>query len=251
MKNLWIKGLSGFALAFVAQASLAVPVVITSTATTGPKIVAPSQAVITPSPTFVQMLNVIKTSGRLPNITATDGASASIGYSFNAVINVTKIIALSFSSPVTTMTYESTTQAILGEALQGGLKFAVEQNPSQVYARGGEVLLKDLRVDHGTKTVYATVVGTNGVGTRQNVPFWTYTEATGDTTFPGGKVETSLKPVRFTADGLNAWAQSLGLTQDGLTVLNIINNSTTGFGNIAITVNTTVPPPEDPACKAQ
>lgn len=76
MKNLWIKGLSGFALAFVAQASLAVPVVITSTATTGPKIVAPSQAVITSSPTFVQMLYVIKPNGRLPSVTATDGASA-------------------------------------------------------------------------------------------------------------------------------------------------------------------------------
>jgi len=126
-------------------------VVITSTATTGPKIVAPSQAVITSSPTFVQMLYVIKPNGRLPSVTATDGASASIGYPFNAVINDTKIIALSFSSR--------------------------HQN---CFRNRGE----PPRIRGST-----------------NARFWPHTEATGDTTLPGGKAKTSLKPVRSGLQG--------------------------------------------------
>lgn len=250
MKNLWIKGLSGFALAFVAQAALAVPVVITSTATTGPKIVAPSQAVITPASDLRGMLSTSRTNGRLPTITAFDGATASIGYVTNKVTGLTSFVALAFNAPIASMSYELADQAILGQTAQGSIRIVFEQNPSGIFIRGGELTIKDMRIDHSTKTVYATVIGANGVGTRQNVPFWTYTAATGHTTFPGGNIQTTLNPIRLTNDGLNAWSQSLGLTPDGRNSLTLINNSTTGFGNIAITVNTTVTPPEDPACKA-
>lgn len=251
MKNLWIKGLSGFALAFVAQAALAVPVVITSTATTGPKIVAPSQAVITPNSLIFGMFNVTRTSGRLlTTVTAEGGATASIGYVTISISGLTHYRTLSFNAPVTSLTYESSDQIIQGQTLQGSIKITSEQSPSQIFIRGGELTIKDMRIDHSTKTVYATVIGANGVGTRQNVPFWTYTAATGHTTFPGGNIQTTLNPIRLTNDGLNAWVQSLGLTLDGRNAMTSVNNSTTGFGNIAITVNTTVTPPEDPACKA-
>jgi hypothetical protein len=251
MKNLWIKGLSGFALAFVAQAALAVPVVITSTATTGPKILATSQIVVTPTPNVLALFNGARVNGHLISaFTAENGATTSTGYGTVAFSGLTYFRTISFNAPVASMTYESTNLTVLEQTVQGSIKITSEQSPSQIFIRGGELTIKDMRIDHNTKTVYATVIGANGVGTRQNVPFWTYTAATGHTTFPGGNIQTTLNPIRMTNDGLNAWVQSLGLTQDGRNVLTSTNNSTTGFGNIAITVNTTVPSPEDPACKA-
>jgi hypothetical protein len=256
MKNLCIKGASVFAFAFAAQSAFAAPVTITSTATSGPKILSTSVATISPAPIITGTLNVSRVNGRFPSITADGGAMASIGFSKNGITGATSFSAISFSMPVTSMTYEAADQSILGDTLQGGIKIVVEQNPSAIFMGGGELTIKDMRVDHATKTIYATLVGANGVGVRQNVPFWSYTAAIGNTTFPGGNVQTTLTPIRLTTDGLNAWAQSLGLTQDGKRSLMSINSSTTGFGSIVIPVNTagtatpgTTTPPQDPSCK--
>lgn len=256
MKNILVKGLSGFALNFAVQVAFATPVVITSTATTGPKILTTSKAVFEPSPVFRGMLNVYKVvpaSGNLSSIEASDGATASIGYRYNPITRLTAVNSLSFSLPVTSLTYESVGQSIVGNTLQGDIKFLVPQNASNVWARGGDLTIKDMRVDHITKTIYATVVGGNGYGVRQNVPFFNYTEATGGTTFAGGNVQATLNPIRLTLDGANAWAQSLGLTVDGKKSLMVTLRPTETFGTFVITTNTvptsTPVPPDDPACK--
>lgn len=256
MKNLWIKRWSGLALTLAANAAFSTPVVITSTATTGPKILATSQAVFEPSPAARGTLNVyavVPARGNLSRIDASAGATASIGYKYNVVTGVTSLSALSFSFPVASLTYESVGQSIVGNTLQGEFKIVVPQNVSNVFARGGDLTVKDLRVDHLTKTIYATVLGGNGYGVQQNVPFFNYTEATGGTTFTGGNVQTTLNPVRLTVDAANAWAQSLGLTKDGKNSLLTTLRPTQTFGTFVITTNTvpgsTPVPPDDPACK--
>lgn len=255
MKKLWIKGWSGLALTFAFQVAFSTPLVITSTTTTGPKILATSKAVFEPSPLFIGILNVYRPApgGVTPTIEASAGATASVGYRFNTVTRVTSISALSFSVPVTSLTYESVGQSLVGNTLQGDIKIVVPQNASNVWARGGDLTIKDMRVDHITKTIYATVVGGNGYGVQQNVPFFNYTEATGSTTFTGGNVQTTLNPVRLTLDGANAWAQSLGLTVDGKKSLMVTLRPTQTFGTFVVTTNTvpgsTPVPPDDPACK--
>jgi hypothetical protein len=262
MKNLWIKGWSGLALTLAANAAFSTPVVITSTAATAPKILATSSAVFEASNLLrgtLNAFNVVPARGNLSSIEASAGATASIGYRNNNITRVTTISALSFSMPVTSMTYESVGQAIVGNTLQGDIKIVVPQNVSNVFARGGELTIKDMRVDHITKTIYATVVGGNGYGVQQNVPFFNYTEAKGSTTFPGGNVQTTLGPIRLTLDGVNAWGQSLGLTNDGKRSLLLSSRPVDSYGAIntygtfVITTNTVPvsPPvtPDDPACK--
>jgi hypothetical protein len=255
MKNLCIKGASVFAFAFAAQSAFAAPAVITTTATSGPKILSTSVATISPAPGIQGLLNLGRVNGLPPSITADGGATATVGYSKNKITGVTSISALSFSTPVTSMTYEAADQSILGDTLQGGIKIVIEQKPDGVFIRGGDLTIQDLRVDYATKTIYATLVGANGVGVQRNVPFWSYTAAVGNTTFPGGNIQTILTPIRLTTDGLNAWAQSLGFTQDGKKTITGPNNTATGFGTMTISVNTAgtatppPPPPQDPTCK--
>jgi hypothetical protein len=255
MKNLCIKGASVFAFAFAAQLAFAAPVTITSTATSGPKILSTSVATISVAPYVQGALNFGRVNGRLPSITADGGATATVGQIKNKFTGATLFSALSFSMPVTSMTYEATDQSILGDTLQGGIKIVAEQNPSNFFILGGELTIQDLRVDYATKTIYVTVIGANGVGVQRNVPFWSYTAAIGNTTFPGGNVQTTLTPIRLTTDGLNTWLQSLGFDRTGRTSFNATNNAPTGFGTMTISVNTAgtatppPPPPQDPTCK--
>lgn len=83
------------------------------------------------------------------------------------------------------MAFELVGQAIGGNNLQGSIKFVVAPGTSSLFNRGGELTIQDMRVDHNTRTICATVIGANGHGTPQNVPSWNDSEATGNTTFPG------------------------------------------------------------------
>jgi len=250
MKQLWIRGLSGLALAFTAHGAIATPVVITSTATSGPKILSTSQATIVPSSVTIGMINSLRVNSLPPTITADGGAIANIGYSTNPITKLTNIRTLSLTQPVTSLTFESADQQVTGNTLQGSFKVVVAANNSNVFSRGGEIAFKDVRIDTPTKTVYATVTGANGYGTRQNMPVWSYVEATGNLTFTGGNIATTLKVLRFTNDGINAWAQSLALNEPGFNSLRNANAGIDGFGNMTIAVNTTATPPEVPTCTA-
>lgn len=251
MKNLLIKGVSGFALTFVAQAALAAPVTITDTATTGPKILATSRAVWTPSPSVIGTLNAYRRSSIAPiPLTAEGGASATIGLKTNVVTGVVHITDLSFNSPVKSLTFESTDQLIQTEALGGSIKISAPPVSSHVFALGGELIIKDMRVDQATKTIFATVTGANGFGTRTNIPLWTYVQVEGATKLSGSSIRSVLTPIRLTLDGINAWSQALGLKEIGTANLKAVNDGTRGFGDMTITVHTTGTPtqPGDPAC---
>jgi hypothetical protein len=247
MKNLLIKGVSGFALTFVAQAALAAPVTITDTATTGPKILATSRAVLTPSAAIRGTINAYRNGTALPVITSDLWGTATLGYVTHPVTKVNTIGILSFSGPVKSMTYEASNRAILSHQLQGSIKIVTPVNAGGFFAKGGEMAIQDMRVNHTTKTIHATVIGGNGYGTRTDVPVWTYGAVSGNATFPGDNIQTGLAPLRLTAEGVAAWAQSLGLTSTGQSSLNGINASTEGFGTMAITVDI-IPPVDETNC---
>lgn len=238
------------ALILCSQFAHASVITITRTSSNGQQISDSSMGVLIPSPHIRGTINVYKKpDGTHASLTGHDGSSATLGYQTNRITGIVSFRSIAFNSPVQAISYDESNGDIFSQNLSGTIKIA-SLNNSNVFINGGEISIKDMRIDHQTKTVYATVTGLNGYGTRANVPFWNYALITGDQKFSGGKMKSTLTQLRLTADGLNAWAQSLGLNLNGRQSLTAVNNDPPGFGDMIITVNPTGTPPVDPDCVA-
>lgn len=112
----------------------------------------------------------------------------------------------------------------------------------------GFVTIKDLRVDLVNQDVYATIVGDNGVGTKDNVKVWHYLEIEGDTTFnldaiiaAGGTftANTTLRNLQIYNAAYSLLVQGTNLNGLGADSLAGVNNGAIGYGTItsAITVS--------------
>jgi len=243
MKNILVQGLAGLAFTFVTLSAHATPIIVTAGATTGIQIVEPSYGYIKMSTTAVGMFNAFKING----MTASNGASVTLAQKTNTSTGVTSWANIAFNVPLQAITFDSDNKGLLSEDFRGSFKMVA--TPS-VFTTGGELTLSNLRVDYMTKTVYATVVGANGVGTRYNAALWSYDSVAGDLIFPGGNIQTTVSALRLTADGLNIWAQSLGYTNNGRLVLASTNQSAAGLGTLSTIVSTTGAPPTPPQCPA-
>lgn len=241
MKKILVQGLASLTLAFVGLGAHAAPVTATVGATTGIKIIDPSYGYLKFSPVAVSMLNAFKING----LSATNGASATLSQTTNVTTGVTKWSNVAFNVPLQVLTFDSDSKNVLSEEFLGSFKLVA--SPAAL-TTGGELTLSNLRIDYTTKTVYATALGTNGVGTRYNVALWTYSSASGDLIFPGGNIQTTVSGLQLTADGFNVWAQSLGYTNNGRLSLASIAQNPSGFGTITTTVSTTGAPLTPPLC---
>lgn len=136
-----------------------------------------------------------------------------------------------FSTPIKSMSFDD--QEVLGFRTAGGL--TLETFPIKVVSSGGSISLTDLDVDLQNKTIYSTVIGSNGTGTLNRLALWNFDAIQGNTALTGiGAMHLTLSDLHLTQEGFNAFAQSLALYRVGYAVvLGGMNN----FGSIAVDIH--------------
>jgi len=151
-------------------------------------------------------------------------------------------VTASAAAPITALTIDSTTNAVLDAATTGG---ATQTAPVlKSVSSGGSLTVTDLNVDLANKKVYATIIGANGVGTLTNFYLWDIGSITGATTVgAAGTYTTTLTGLSITTAGFNTFVQSLGLLTLGKAAL----TSVTDFGTITSTIVATPAVPEPSA----
>lgn len=139
---------------------------------------------------------------------------------------------VSVSVPLTSLTIDSTTNAVLSATTAGG---ATQTAPVlKSVSSGGSLTVTDLNVDLANKKVYATLIGGNGVGTLTNFYLWDIGAITGATNVTGyGTFTTTMSGLSITSDGFNKFTQSLGLLSLGKSAL----TSVADFGTITSTIS--------------
>lgn len=145
----------------------------------------------------------------------------------------------SAAAPITALTIDSSTNAVLAAATTGG---ATQTAPVlKSVSSGGSLTVTDLNVDLAAKKVYATIIGGNGVGTLTNFYLWDVASITGATTVSGaGSYTTTLTGLSITQAGFDTFVKSLGLLTLGKSAL----TGVTDFGTITSTITATPAIPE-------
>ena len=175
-----------------------------------------------------------------------------------------KYVSASAAAPVTALTYanDGGNLDVLAVATHGGSLQTTVKNSATNGA--GSLSISDLKVDLTTKTVYADIVGANGVGALNDYALWKYDTITGPTRFDlqtVSEVDWTGYHVNLSAtntiSGLflvnatdidNIFVKALNLNYTGRSGLNAVNNrtatNTAGFGTITSTISIgTVPEP--------
>lgn len=143
----------------------------------------------------------------------------------------------SAAAPGTAITFDDTTLNVLKVATTGGMTLTAPVVKS--VSSGGSLTVTDLSADLSTKTIYATIVGGNGVGTITNFALWNYAAISGGVTIEGpGKYENSITGLTLTSDGFAKFSQALGLLSLGKAAMQGI----TDYGTISSTIIATAVP---------
>lgn len=142
-------------------------------------------------------------------------------------------IAASVMAPISTLTYDNVSKAVLGIGTVGGVTLTAPVRRS--VSSGGQLTVTDLNADLSTRTIYADIIGGNGVGTLSHLALWHIASITGGPALSGGGSLTTLSGLSLSSEGLNAFTQSLGLLTLGKSAL----MGVTDFG----TITTYIEPP--------
>ncbi len=189
---------------------------------------------------------------------AVPDATLQISTSTNAT-GAVKYVSASAAAPVTalTLSVDESSVTVQRVATQGGSLQTTVKNAAT--NGSGSLSISDLQVDLTTKTIYADIVGANGVGTLNDYALWTYDSISGPTTFaldpmagPGVSLEAAntlsgLFLVKAT-DIDNIFVKALNLNNTGRSGINAVNNrtatNTAGFGSItSVIAVSSVPEP--------
>jgi len=142
---------------------------------------------------------------------------------------------ISATAPMQTLSLDDTSLQVLGVGTKGGLTLTAPVLKS--VSSGGSLTVTDITADLTTKTIYATIIGANGVGTLTNFALWNYATLVGPTQYTGpGTYTDDISGLSLTADGQAKFAQSLGLLSLGKAAMNGI----TDYGTIHSVINTTL-----------
>jgi hypothetical protein len=164
---------------------------------------------------------------------------------------------VSADAPISGLTIDPATNAVLGMATKGGMTFTSTFTRS--VSSGGSLTVTDMNVDLANKKVYATLIGANGLGTMTNfylfdikgkptydtwgnVISWDPTSAVVDPAALNGPgtYTTTVNGLSITASGLAAFNQGLGLLKLGTDALAFVPN----YGTLTSTiVAATIPEP--------
>lgn len=148
-------------------------------------------------------------------------------------------VSASAAAPGTAVTFDDTTLQVLRVATAGGMSLTAPVVKS--VSSGGSLTVTDLAADLSSKTIYATIIGGNGVGTINNFALWNFATLTGGTKIEGpGTYNNSITGLTLTTDGFSKFSQALGLLSLGKAAMQGI----TDYGAIQSTiVATAVPEP--------
>lgn len=98
---------------------------------------------------------------------------------------------------------------------------------------GGSLTVTDLSADLSTKTIFATIIGGNGVGTLTHFALWKYDSLSGSTEVNGPDTyKNTISGLSLTSNGFTVFSRSLGLLSLGKAALNGI----TDYGTISSTI---------------
>lgn len=143
------------------------------------------------------------------------------------------------AAPINSLTWDNSTNQLLRFGTTGGVTLTVPQRTA--VSSGGSLTVTDLDADLSTKTVYATIIGTNGVGTISHLALWTFSGIGGSTSLSASNL--TLTNLAITIQGFNAFRQSLGLLTLGKAALAAV----TDYGTLSALVNSPLdlgaPPP--------
>lgn len=140
--------------------------------------------------------------------------------------------SVSASAPGTSITLNTETRDVLGVATSGGATLTA--TPLRSISSGGFLTVSDLRFDVNAMTVYATIIGGNGVGTINNFALWKAATLTGETKVAGaGTYNNSISGLTITTEGFDVFSRSLGLLSLGRGALTAVND----FGSISSVIN--------------
>ncbi|NBD21725.1 PEP-CTERM sorting domain-containing protein [Aquabacterium fontiphilum] len=140
--------------------------------------------------------------------------------------------SVSASAPGSSITLNTETRDVLGVATTGGATLTAPALRS--ISSGGFLTVSDLRFDVNAMTVYATIIGGNGVGTINNFALWKAATLTGETKVAGaGTYNNSISGLTITSQGFEVFSQSLGLLNLGRGALSAV----TDFGSISSVIN--------------
>ena len=135
-------------------------------------------------------------------------------------------------APIISVTFESTNHEVLKVGTQGGLTMTAPVVKS--VSSGGSLTVTDLTANLTNNTIYATLIGANGVGTLTNFALWNFASISGGTVITGnGTYNNILTGLSITPDGFNKFSQSLGLLKLGVNALKGIDN----YGTINSTIS--------------
>lgn len=175
---------------------------------------------------------------------------------FTNAVGAVKYVSASAAAPVTALTFsvDESSVTLQRVATNGGSLQTTVKNAAT--HGSGSLSISDLQVDLTTKTIYADIVGANGVGTLNDYALWTYNTISGPTTFaldPMAGPGVSLSAAN-TLSGLflvkatdidNIFVKALNLNNIGRSGINSVNNrmatNTEGFGSITSVIS--VPEP--------
>lgn len=149
----------------------------------------------------------------------------------------TAYTAITAAAPVTSLSgsFDGSTVSIASVGTQGGALLTSEADGFTT--TGGSLSITNLKVDLGTKSVYATLVGGNGVGTLNNYLLWNYSTLTGATSFAAVAGTTTsnntLSGLTITSAAFETFATSLGLTTAGRNAM----ASITDYGSISSSIS--------------
>lgn len=138
------------------------------------------------------------------------------------------------------MRFDSSSGALIDEQYSGGYTITLPQHTG-ISAQDSAMTISDLRVDFGSKTIYASVASNHLASPLQNVPMWQFDEVQGRTNalnamviriddgfeiihFPttpinADHVDFFLPSMQLTAQGLDAWTTGLSLIEVGRNTL--------------------------------
>jgi hypothetical protein len=143
-------------------------------------------------------------------------------------------VNVSSTAPMRTLTLDDQSLVFQGMSSVGGLTVTAPLFKS--ISSGGSLTITDIATDLSTKTVYASLIGANGVGTLTNVAMWTFDTLEGPIKYgQGNSFVNDIHGLRLTADGRSKWSQALGLVQLGQVELDAL----TDFGSLHTVINFT------------
>ncbi len=151
--------------------------------------------------------------------------------------------SVAMSAPLASLNVDGVTDDLQSAAGTGGI--TVTAPVLRAISSGGTVTITDLNVDLNTKTVYATVIGANGVGTAVNVAMWTLDTVLGPTNIAlpsngSGQFNLTVQGMHLTANGNTLVTSALGLGSLGKAATAAISD----FGSIAMSITSTAVPPQ-------